>query len=248
MFGRKPRTSSLPKYTDMHCHILPGLDDGAEDWDDALSIALNAQSSGAQRIVATPHVIRGVYEPSPDEIRAKVSELQRRLDQRGVGIQVLPGSEIHLSESLCEDYKAGKLVPIGVSEYILVELPFDMMPHYAKDVFFRLALMGVGVILAHPERNWDIQADLGKLEALVDAGVQVQLNAGSLLGAYGRDAKVCSEKMAKAGLFHFIGSDAHTGKAESVFGRGADITEALRRLVRVVPEGEKVLEPSWLKP
>ena len=232
--GRGPRP-----YTDMHCHILPGIDDGAVDWDDSLRIAMYAKESGAQRIVATPHIMAGVFEPSPEEIRAKVQELQDLVDERDLGIQVLPGSEVHLSESLCEDYLAGRLVPMGRSTHVLVELPFHTLPGYATDVLFHLRLSGAGVILAHPERNDQIASDLGILESLVSSGMLVQVDAGSLVGAYGQDVKTCVEKMVKRGMFHFIGSDAHTGSAGPVTERGADIRPALRRLRRLCAGGQE---------
>ena len=234
ILGSRARHGRFTSYADMHCHILPGLDDGARDWDDAVRMAVCAKASGATKIVATPHYLAGECEPSPDEVRVKVQELQVLLDENGIGVGVLPGSEVHLNELLYEDYRVGKLVPIGSSRYVLVELPFDTMPCYTADVLFRLGLAGAGVILAHPERNRDIQADLRRLEALVNGGVLVQLNGGSLLGSYGRDVKACAERIVRIGLFHFIGSDAHTGKVRSAFDRGADIGEALKRMERLV--------------
>jgi protein-tyrosine phosphatase len=225
------------RYTDLHCHILPGMDDGAADWDDAIAMAKNAVRSGAVRLVATPHVMRGVYSASPEDIKAKVAELNVRLQDSGVPLEVIPGSEIYLVSGTAREYRAGKLQAIGRSGYLLVELPALRLPDYARREIDRLLAAGAGVILAHPERNRDLCSSRDMLFELRESGVLFQVNAGSLIGVFGHEARDCAESLVKEGMAHFIGSDAHSGRPAAVTEVGADISAALRQVIRLSPSG-----------
>lgn len=229
------------QYTDLHCHILPGLDDGAGDWDEALAMAKNAVKSGAVKLVATPHVMRGVYYSSPDDIKAKTAELNVRLENSGVPLDVIPGSEIYLSAGTAVEYRGGKLQTIGESGYLLVELPALYLPEYAHRELFDLRVAGAGVILAHPERNRELSRRRDALLELYDSDVLFQVNAGSFLGVYGRQARACAEFLLKEGLAHFIGSDAHSGQSAALSDVGADITGSLRRIAKFGRSGETFL-------
>jgi protein-tyrosine phosphatase len=226
------------RYTDLHCHILPGLDDGARDWDEALSMAKQAVRGGAARMVATPHVMRGVYYTSPEDIRRAVSELRARLEDARIPLEVIPGSEIYLSSGVALEYRSGKLLPIGGSGFLLVELPSLYFPRYVLRELFELRLAGAGVILAHPERNRELCKKKGLIQELMETDVMFQLNAGSFNGVYGADARACAEYMLREGLVHFIGSDAHSGQHAATSNVGADIGEPLRRISRLSREGK----------
>lgn len=230
------------RYTDLHCHILPGMDDGVSSWDEAIALAKNAVKSGAFRVVATPHVMRGVYAPRPGDIKEKVLELKSRLRDSGISLAVTPGSEVYLASGTAREYRAGKLQTIGDTGYLLVELPPLRLPAYARSELNALRAAGAGVILAHPERNRDLCRNLKVLTELLDYGVLFQINAGSLTGAFGKEAQGCAEFLVREGLVHFIGSDAHSGLPAGVSGVGADISEALERLVGLSPSGSAFLD------
>jgi len=229
------------RYTDLHIHILPGLDDGAQTWNESLQMAKLAQESGARRIIATPHYIKGAYLPEAETIRTMVETLKGQLASSGIDLQVFPGEEVHLDSDLPSLYEEGRILCLGDSGYVLIELPFDILPSYTPDVLFRLSLKGAGVILAHPERNRDIRQNLELLSELTDLGAYVQINAGSLLGSYGRHVEAAAVAMARRGLVHFIGSDAHAGRDPSPFGRGPDVSGAMRRLCRYSRQGDRIL-------
>lgn len=234
--------SRLLRYTDLHCHILPGLDDGASTWDEAMDMARNAVKAGAARVVATPHVMRGAYMPRPGDMREKVAELQARLKAAGISLTVVPGAEVFLASGTAREYRAGRLQTIGDSDYILVELPPLSFPKYAWAEIRALLHAGAGVIIAHPERNIEICQDRAILKELIGHGVFFQLNAGSLTGAFGRMARDCAEFLVEENLVHFLGSDAHSGLPAALSAVGADISCALERLMDLSPSGPAVLE------
>ncbi len=227
------------RYTDLHCHILPGLDDGAGDLSVSLSIARNAVSAGAKRIVATPHFMQGVFEPSPDDIRREAGVLRARLLEEGLDLEIVDGCEVYLSDSLCEDFTQGKVLPIGGSRCLLIELPSVSLPPGAFDLLFRLRVLGAGVILAHPERNIDLRRDRSRVREMVETGFLLQVNAGSLVGVYGKDAAAFAGDLFKEGLVHFIGSDAHSGRSAALRDSGPDIRPALARAFRSQREAER---------
>jgi len=220
------------QYTDLHCHILPGLDDGARDMETSLMMAWMARESGARRIVATPHVMPGVYFPSPEAIRAGASLLRDNLREAGVELEIVEGSEVCLTERLSRDYKDGKLLPLGRSRYILVELPSLSLPAHAMDEILDLKAAGAGVILAHPERNGDLRQDPDILREMVEVGIYLQVNAGSFVGVYGKEVSAFAERLLREGLVHFIGSDAHRGDHPDLAQSGPDIRPALKKAFR----------------
>lgn len=234
------------KYVDFHCHILPGLDDGAKTWEDSMNMARAAARAGAHIVIATPHFMRGTFEPDPAEIHQLTEELQKRVEAEGLNLRILPGCEVYLSPEICEDYVAKRILTIANGLFVLVEFPSGMLPPYALDVIFELGLKGAGVVIAHPERNSDIRRDPEIVRHMVEGGAFIQINAGSLIGAYGKHAQVCAENLARERLVHLIGSDAHSGSHPSVLDRGADASEAVSRLIRLYPdfldESEKTLK------
>lgn len=230
------------RYTDLHCHILPGMDDGVSNWDEAIAMAKNAVKSGAVRVIATPHVMRGVYSGTTDDIKSKVAELKVHLWDSGIPLAVTPGAEVYLASGTAREYRAGRLPTIGDSGYLLVELPPLHLPAYVRSELHDLRAAGAGVILAHPERNREICRNRDIILELRDSGVLFQINAGSLMGVFGRQARDCAEFLLKEGLTHFIGSDAHSGQPAAVSDIGADISAALRQIVRLSPSGTGFLD------
>jgi protein-tyrosine phosphatase len=229
------------RYTDLHCHILPGLDDGARDMKASLSMALMARESGARRIVATPHIMPGVYASSPGDIRAKASLLRENLGEAGIDLEIVEGAEVYLTEQISRDYKDEKILPLGRSRYILVELPSLSLPAHTIDEIFNLRIAGAGVILAHPERNSDLRRNPGLLREVVETGIYLQVNAGSFVGVYGKDVSAFADRLMKEGLVHFIGSDAHSGDHLNLLESGPDIRPALKRALRSSKDRERFM-------
>jgi len=212
---------------DIHCHVLPGVDDGSEDIEESLEMLRKSAASGVEIIVATPHLIRGVYETTFPERKQMVADLQNAAEDAGINIRIKPGVECYLSPELLED--ADKLRELTIDcngKYILVELPMQAVPPYAESVIFNLRLQGVVPILAHPARNMRICQDPNVLYELVTKGCLAQLNVGSILGYFGRQIKKVAKILLTHKMVHVVASDMHSSSSHTM-DQGVPIVEQL---------------------
>ena len=195
---------------DLHSHILPGLDDGPATLEESLEIARRAAADGVRVIAATPHV-RDDYPTEVMTMERAVAELRAAVQQQGIPIEVRPGGEIAIDwlDRLAED----DVIRFGLGgspRYLLVEFPYTGWPLSLHEWIFRLVTKGVTPVIAHPERNSEVQDDPSELRPLVDAGALVQLTAASVDGRTGRSAQAASVSLLRLGLAHLVASDAHT--------------------------------------
>lgn len=196
---------------DLHAHILPALDDGPGTLAEAVTIARAMAADGVERVVATPHVRDDWPEVVPRTRDARLAELRAALGEQGVPLEVLPGGEIaldalpRLSRAERDAFGLG-----GNPRLLLIEFPYWGWPLQLADTVFRLRAGDVIALIAHPERNADVQEQPERLEPVVRAGAFVQLTAASVDGRLGRAAERCSRRLLKLGLAHVIASDAHT--------------------------------------
>ena len=190
---------------DLHSHVLPGLDDGARDLKAALEMCRTAAADGIEVLAATPHV-RADFPTTPQAM----SEALRQVREAAAGlIDVVPGGEIDIHEL---ERPVDELLPFALAgnpAYLLVETPYAGWPLDFPDRLFRLRMVGITPVLAHPERNRDVQVRPALLEPIVAGGGLVQLTAASLAGRGGRRAKACADALLERGLAHLIASDAH---------------------------------------
>ena len=191
---------------DIHCHILPGIDDGPKHIDESLEMAKIASRDGITTIVATPHIKEPLY-PSED-IGIKVAALNDLLTEKGIPLSVLQGADVSSSVdvSLLHAYT------INRTRYILIEFPHLYLPGNAKDIIFRLMMHGYRPIITHPERNLSILGNPKLFFELLDTGLLVQITADSLTGAFGLDIRECASYFLKKGIVHFIATDAHSSR------------------------------------
>lgn len=195
---------------DLHCHILPGIDDGAQDMEDSLAIARMAVAEGITHILATPHHQAHGWVNEKEEVEALVAKVQEEIDAEEIPLTLFAGQEVRLYGEIIEDIKAGKIQFIDEDEqYLLIEFPSTSVPSYAERLFYELQTMAVTPIVVHPERNQTIQKHPEILRNLIDKGALAQLTAGSYIGEYGKDAKKMSKRLIDANLVHYIASDAH---------------------------------------
>ncbi|MEW6770756.1 MAG: CpsB/CapC family capsule biosynthesis tyrosine phosphatase [Bacillota bacterium] len=195
---------------DIHAHILPGLDDGPETPEDSLEMARAFVKAGYTTVVATPHVISGVYDHTRAAILRSVRRFQEQLQAAGIPLTVLPGAEYHVSDRLLPLLRAGELLTLNdTGKYLLVELPFYQMPEYVSQVLFELLLAGVTPIIAHPERNDFIARRPGVLAEICRKGVLAQVTAGALTGLFGSQAKRAAAYFIKEETAQFVATDAH---------------------------------------
>lgn len=194
---------------DIHCHILAGIDDGAQTDNDSLAMAKLAVQEGITTIVATPHHKNGRYLNPKQDVLVKVAELNKRLLEEEIDLKILPGQETAISGELLEDYENGHVLTLNETNYVFVELPSDHVPRYTEKMLFDLQLKGLIPVIVHPERNREIHERPELLYKLVEKGALAQLTAGSVCGRFGKKIKRFSEQLIEANLVHFIASDAH---------------------------------------
>jgi protein-tyrosine phosphatase len=193
---------------DLHSHILPGLDDGADDIEVSLGMARIAVGEGVQTMAATPHV-NSDYSVDPDTMLSGVAELNAALADAGIALTVLPGAEISMPSAagLTDDELTS--FSIGGGKTLLIESPYLKGVGSMEELFFDLQLRGFRVLLSHPERCPIFLDDLDRLRQIVARDVYCSVNTGSLAGAFGRRARAFALDLARGGLVHSIASDAH---------------------------------------
>jgi protein-tyrosine phosphatase len=198
---------------DLHSHILAGVDDGARDRAESLAIARDAVADGITRIAATPHV-RGDYPTSADVMERLVVELRRELERERIPLEVLPGGELALMQALeLPDAELRRFGLGGNPSVLLLEFPYISWPLGLEDLIRGLRTRGFRTVLAHPERNDEVQADPERLAQFVAAGALVQLTAASVDGRLGRGPLRCSKRLIELELVHLVASDAHRARS-----------------------------------
>ena len=196
---------------DLHCHILPGMDDGPENPEEALAMCRIACHDGIRGIVATPHHGNGVYTNVRTDVCAAVAALNRAVESEGLDLIVYPGAEAHFNEGLPGRIASKEICTCAdAGKYVLVELPVQVVPPGFKDVIFQLKLAGITPIIAHPERNRAVQEDIRVLGELVHLGALSQVTALSLLGGFGSRAEHISHLLIQSRMAHCVASDAHS--------------------------------------
>ena len=235
---------------DLHSHILRGIDDGPRTLEESVEIAAAAAADGITVVAATPH-IRDDYPTEASAMEYRLFELREELERAGVGLEVRSGGEFALEWlTRVEPAERRRFGLGGNPRYLLVETPYYGWPLGLADSLFQLQASGVVPVLAHPERNAEVQGDPARLDPLVRAGVLVQVTAASLDGRIGRRAEACARTLIESGLCHLLASDAHHASVRAVglaAAAEAVADEALARwLVHDVPRA--ILDDTELPP
>lgn len=195
---------------DIHSHILPGVDDGADNIKESLAIAKTAVADGLTGIVATPHFMEEGYRMSPAEIEQRVEDLQREMDENGINLMIYPGAELFIYQDLAKDLAEGLVPTINGGKYILIEFPMSKFPSYTEDVLYDIQVMGYRPVICHPERYSPVMEDPNKIVEWINSGIYAQVNASSLIGVFGEKVKKTAEILLKHNMVQLIGSDVHT--------------------------------------
>lgn len=207
---------------DLHCHILPGIDDGAQTMEDSLEMARQAVSEGIYTIVATPHHQNGKYINEKNEILQRVAALNEQLLQENIPLTILPGQESRIYGEMIEDYRNGKILTLNsTNKYVFVEFPSSQVPRFTERLLYDVQSEGLTPIIVHPERNSRLIEDPDILYNLVNKGAMTQVTASSLTGRFGKKIKKFSMDLIDANLTHMIASDAH-----NISGRNFHMQEA----------------------
>ncbi|NHC42860.1 tyrosine protein phosphatase [Bacillus sp. MM2020_1] len=206
---------------DIHCHILPGIDDGAKTVEDSLTMAGEAAKEGIHKIIATPH-LNNQYDNRKESILAKVAELNQALKESNIDVTILPGQEPRIYGEILSDIEKGDIQTLNNSQYLFIEFPSNHVPRYTEKLLFDLQVKGLTPIIVHPERNSELIERPEVLYRLVEKGALTQVTASSLCGYFGKKIKAFSIQLVEANLTHFIASDAH-----NIINRSFKMEEAL---------------------
>lgn len=194
---------------DIHCHILPGLDDGPETMEDALAMCRIAWGDGIRTIVATPHCYRGRYENDAATIRPVYDLLKQRIREEKIGLNLLMAGDVHVDPDIATFLENNpSLCPGG--RFVLIELPPGAIPPFVGNHFAALRFRGFTPILTHPERNYMIQQRPNLVEDWVQQGTLIQVTAMSLTGEFGDTAREAALTLLDGGWVHFVATDAHS--------------------------------------
>lgn len=194
---------------DLHCHLLPGIDDGASDLDVALEMARMQVDQGVKVVACTPHILPGLYHNTGLDIVARVCALNKELRDAEIELQLVTGADNHVTPQFVQLLRQVHLLAIAQSRYVLVEPPHHVAPARLEDVFFEILASGYVPILTHPERLTWIEAKYDVVTKLANSGVWMQVTSGSLIGRFGRRAKYWADRMICEGRVQILASDAH---------------------------------------
>jgi protein-tyrosine phosphatase len=207
---------------DIHIHVLPAIDDGVRSMSEAVELARQAESAGVTAVVATPHV-RSDYPTTPVQMEEGVAAVNSVLRSEGIALMVWPGGELDaawVARLSVEDLRRFSFAQGG--KYALLEFPYEGWPSALDAGVATLQRHGIRPVLAHPERNPEVQRHPALLHELVEGGALVQVTAASLDGRFGRSAQIAAHQLLERGLVHVLASDAHgAGRRGAAIGDAA---------------------------
>lgn len=211
MFGIFRKQARVNNYiTDVHSHLVPGVDDGVQSFEEALEILVAFNKLGTKKVTTTPHIMSDLYPNRETDLIKIGNTLKEKIVEKGVDIELSIAAEYFLDESLMDKIEKtpDTLLTFG-GEFLLFETSFYNRPLYINDFIFKAKSAGLKPVLAHPERYSYLYNDFSAIEDLVERGVLLQLNIISLAGFYSKQIKKFAEQLVEKKLVHFIGSDCH---------------------------------------
>lgn len=207
-FSKKSEPQQLFFSTDIHCHVLPGVDDGAQTVDEGVELVEALQRWGINRIIASPHVTFETFENTAESADAAMAELQQALDARGNGIKIEHSAENRLDDLFAKNFDEGKLMTLP-GNLLLIENSFMLEPWNIEQTIFDVQMKGYVPILVHPERYTYYHNKKDRYLTLHNAGAAFQVNLLSLAGHYGKEEKKMAEWLIEKGLVKYLGTDLH---------------------------------------
>jgi protein-tyrosine phosphatase len=195
---------------DLHCHLLPGIDDGSPDEATSFAMARIAFDDGIRTIACTPHIYPGLYENNAKGIRAGVAELQTKLNAEGIALTLTSGADAYLTPELLDRFRKDTAPTLHGSRYFLLEPPHHVAPVRFEESVFNFLVANYMPVITHPERLTWIHDHYEVFQRLVQQGVWMQITSGSLTGRFGKAAKYWGEHMLDDGLVHLLATDAHS--------------------------------------
>lgn len=219
LFGKSPKLKIPVELStigcDMHSHLIPGIDDGAQTLEESLELIRQFHNWGYRKIVTTPHIMSDFYRNTPEIILGGLENLKTAVADAGIKMELEAAAEYYIDFDFEQKIEREQLLTFG-SKYILVEISFMNPPENLHRIFFKLITSGYRPILAHPERYNFWHNDFAKYEELKDKGVLLQLNMNSLNGYYSIEVRRAAEQLIDKNLIDFISSDCHRQQHQQV--------------------------------
>ena len=211
---------------DIHCHLLPGIDDGSKNMETSLKLARAAVEDGVTHALMTPHTLNGQYLNHKKDVIKLTEQFQKRLKEENIPLTVFPCQEVRLSGNLIQALEDDDILFCDeAGSYMLLEFPSEDVPHYSKNMIFELRKRGITPIIVHPERNNRILKEPELLQQFIEQGCLVQITASSYMGTFGKEIEKLSRKFIEAGQCACFASDAH-----DLPNRQYQYSEALQKL------------------
>lgn len=212
-FNRKSKRLSEPVNlgilkTDLHSHLIPGIDDGSRTMKDSIKLVQELWSLGYRKLITTPHIMNDYYKNTPEIILSGLEDLRAELKKQQIDMEVDAAAEYMLDDGFMDKLKSGNLLTFG-NNFILVEMSYIEEPPNLNEIFFELQTNGYQIVLAHPERYNYWHNDFSKYQDLYDRNVYLQMNINSLTGWYSLESKMIAKKLIEHKLVSFLGSDMH---------------------------------------
>ncbi|WP_445447839.1 tyrosine-protein phosphatase [Enterococcus lactis] len=241
---------------DLHCHILPGVDDGADTLADSIAMAEKAISQGITHILCTPHHNNGKYVNPKAAVIDNVAELQAELDRRNLPLTLLEGQEVRITGDLVEEIQQDQILFTDLADtYLLIEFPTMDVPAYTEQLFFKLRNMGKVPVIVHPERNAKFREDSNRLIPYLEMGCLAQLTAPSYIGVFGKDIQKTAKQMVEHNLVQMMASDAHGIKKRPFVMKeaftqiekdfGSDKVAQMQQVAKDLINGDAVTYPTY---
>ncbi|TFH63648.1 tyrosine-protein phosphatase [Peribacillus frigoritolerans] len=213
---------------DIHCHILPGVDDGSADMNESLIMAKKAVEAGITHIFATPHHLNEKYVNVKSNIIDSTVRLNESLQHENIPLNIHLGQEVRIHRDIFTSLEKEEILTLDDNgKYLLLELPSGKVPTYTQEVIYELLLKGLTPIIVHPERNKELIENHKLLFELVQEGALTQLTSGSIIGLFGKNVKSFSKKIIEHNLTHFIATDAH-----NIGSRGFTLQQAYENITK----------------
>jgi len=203
---------AIPLVADMHSHILPGIDDGAKNIEQSLTLIGELIDMGYRKLTATPHIMGDFYKNTPAIIHEKLIKVQQAVNQKGWSIELKAAAEYYLDEWFMEKLRREEPLLTFGNGYVLFETSYINPPVQLQEAIFLMKSQNYKPVLAHPERYIYYHENFNKIREIYEMGVLLQININSLSGYYSIPAQVIAEKLVDNRMVHFAGTDCHSLK------------------------------------
>ena len=236
---------------DLHCHLLPGIDDGSKSMEISLRLAREATENGVTHALLTPHHMNGHYVNHKQDVIRRTKEFQKQISAHNIPLIVFPGQEVRINGQLLEALDKDDILFADTgNRYLMLEFPDDDVPHYTGQMIFNLQRRGITPVIVHPERNTKIMKKPDLICQLLEKGCLSQITASSYVGTFGKKVENFSRQLFEAGLCYVFASDAHNlpkrkyemqqafEKLQQEF--GADLAEQYQQNARAIINGKNV--------